>query len=87
MNSTYPIEDGSPALHGDALEDGKHSEADIVEGRDASIWSFPLFQASALLVSTYIRAVRGERLIVGVAWRSTLAIRKYFIWLKRKFIY
>lgn len=47
---TYPIEDGSPALHGDALEDGKHGEADVVEGRDASVRPLPLLQARAFLI-------------------------------------
>lgn len=38
----YPIEDGGPALHGDALEDSEHSEADVVEGRDAPVRPLPL---------------------------------------------
>lgn len=28
---SYPIEDGSPALHGNTLEDGEHSESDVIE--------------------------------------------------------
>ena len=31
---TYPIEDRRPALHGNALEDGEHGKADVVERGD-----------------------------------------------------
>lgn len=55
---TYPIEDGCPALHCDALEDGEHREADIVERSDALVRPLPLFQARALIIRTNIRPVR-----------------------------
>lgn len=38
---TDPVENFGPSLHGDALVDCKHGEADVVEVRDAVIGSLP----------------------------------------------
>ena len=38
---TYPVEDVGPALHGDALVDGEHGEAEVVEVRDAVVGAGP----------------------------------------------
>ena len=46
---TYPVHDGCPALHGDALEHGQHSMDDVVEGGDPVVGPLPLLQAHALV--------------------------------------
>lgn len=38
---TDPVENFGPSLHGDALVDRQHGEADVVEVRDAVIGSLP----------------------------------------------
>lgn len=55
---THPIEDGSPALHGDALEDGEHGEPDVVEGRDALVRPIPFLEARAFVVLAHVGPVR-----------------------------
>lgn len=67
----YPVQYGSPALHGDALEDGEHGEADVVEAGDAAVWSLPA-----------IGALRGISVAhVGTHWRLVLVVRVARIWL------
>ena len=39
---TYPVEDLSPALESDALEDGQHGVEEVVEVGDAVVWSLPI---------------------------------------------
>ncbi len=39
---THPVEYLRPPLHGDALKDGEHGVADVVEGGDAVVGSLPL---------------------------------------------
>ena len=46
---TYPVHDGGPALHGDALEHGQHGVDDVVEGGDPVVGPLPLLQAHALV--------------------------------------
>lgn len=41
FGSTYPVEQFSPALHGDTLEDGENSKQDVVELGDAVVRSEP----------------------------------------------
>lgn len=38
----YPVQYGSPALHSDTLEDGEHSEADVIEAGDTAVRSIPI---------------------------------------------
>lgn len=40
--NTHVIEDIGPSFIGDALEDGKHSESEIVEVGDAVVRAFPV---------------------------------------------
>lgn len=42
FSSTYPVEQFSPALHGDTLEDGENSKQDVVELGDAIVRSQPV---------------------------------------------
>lgn len=37
------VKDISPSFHGDALEDSKYGEQDVVKVSDAIVWSFPRF--------------------------------------------
>lgn len=37
----HPVEDVSPSLHGDALEDGEHGEEEVVKVGDAPIGALP----------------------------------------------
>lgn len=37
------VKDIGPSFHGDALEDSKYGEQDVVKVSDAIVWSFPLF--------------------------------------------
>ena len=46
---TYPVHDGGPPLHGDALEHGQHGMDDVVEGGDPVVGPLPLLQAHALV--------------------------------------
>ena len=46
---TYPVHDGGPPLHGDALEHGQHGVDDVVEGGDPVVGPLPLLQAHALV--------------------------------------
>ena len=39
LMSIYPIQEGRPALHGDALEDGDAGKNYVVERGDAKIWT------------------------------------------------
>lgn len=75
----YPIENGGPALHGDALEHGQHGEADVVEGGDAEIGALPLLEAQRRVVVADVAA--GDRLrgVVRVARRRHLALRQYLV--------
>lgn len=68
---SYPIEDGSPALHSDALEDGEHGEADVIEGGYPPIRSLPLLQARAARAVTHVGPEWCHGLIVRVARRWT----------------
>lgn len=55
----HPVEDISPALHGDALEDCQHGEEEVVEVGDAAVGAVP--PAAALgAVDDALAAVAGE---------------------------
>lgn len=41
----YPVENVSPALHSDALEDRQHCEENVVEVCDAAVGALPLAPA------------------------------------------
>ena len=64
MCSAHPVEDVGPALHGDALEDGQHGEADVVEGGDAAVGARPLLLAHR---HARVAGVRPARRRGGVA--------------------
>lgn len=42
FRSTYIVEQFSPALHGDTLEDGENSKQDVVKLGDSIVWSQPV---------------------------------------------
>lgn len=42
IRSTYIVEQFSPALHGDTLEDGENSKQDVVKLGDSIVWSLPV---------------------------------------------
>lgn len=44
-HQTHIVEDVGPSLHGDALEDGEHSEEDVVEVGDAVVGPLPVLPA------------------------------------------
>lgn len=60
---TYPIQNGCPSFHGDALEHGEHSQPDVVERRDPVVGTFPLFYARGRHVLAEERIVRLRRFI------------------------
>ena len=45
LQETDPVQDGSPTLHGDALEDGEHGEDDVVEAGDPLVGTLPVLKA------------------------------------------
>ena len=47
--NVYPVEDGCPALHSDALEHSQHGEDDVVKGGDPVVGPLPLLQADRLV--------------------------------------
>ena len=47
--NVYPVEDGCPALHRDALEHCQHGEDDVVKGGDPVVGPLPLLQADRLV--------------------------------------
>lgn len=55
----HVIEDGRPALHGDALENGEHSKQDVVELRDAVVGADP--GVVALVAERTLSDSAGER--------------------------
>ena len=69
----YPIEYGSPTLHGNTLEHGQHGETDVVEGSDAEIGPFPFLQAQRWIVIAYVTASHGLCGVVGIARRCQFA--------------
>lgn len=54
----HPIEDVSPSLHGDALEDGEHSKEDVVKVGDAVVGPLPVLPAGGPTL-----ALPGRRLL------------------------
>lgn len=62
-SSTNPVQDGSPPLHGDALENGEHSQSDVIERRDPVIGTYPVFYARGRRVITEVRVVRHRVLV------------------------
>ncbi len=65
---SYPVEDGGPALHRDALEHGQHGKADVVEGGDAVVGSLPLLEADGDVGVAGIGAHGGLNGVVRMAW-------------------
>lgn len=47
--STHQVQQFSPALHGDTLEDGEDRKQDVVKLGDTVVWSQPVFSASGTL--------------------------------------
>lgn len=45
----YPVEDVSPALHGDALEHSEHGKQKIVEVGDAIVGTLPALPANSTI--------------------------------------
>lgn len=45
FSGTYIVEQFSPALHGDTLEDGEDSKQDVVKLGDSIVWSQPVLSA------------------------------------------
>lgn len=41
MDGKYPVQNISPSLHSNALENSKHGEKDVVEVCDAAVRAFP----------------------------------------------
>lgn len=68
----YPIEDGGPALHRNALEDGEHCEADVIEGGDPPVRPLPLLQTRTGRAVAYVGPEWRHRLVVCVARRWTI---------------
>lgn len=56
--STYPVQDGSPPFHGDALENGEHGQSDVIERCDPVVGTYPVLYARGCRVITEIRVVR-----------------------------
>lgn len=46
---TYIVEQVSPALHGDTLENGENSKQDVVKLGDAVVWSQPVLSTNGVL--------------------------------------
>jgi len=67
---TYVVEDGRPAFHRDALEDGEHRVDDVVEADDAVLRSLPVGLArrpvAARVAAAPARRVRRTRMLVLV---------------------
>ena len=49
--TTHIVHDVSPALHGDALEDGQHGQAEVVEVGDAPVGPLPPHVAEGAVVA------------------------------------
>ena len=79
-----PVQDLRPALHGDALEDGEHGVADVVEGGDAVVGPLPLLQADGDLGLAGVGAHGGRRLVVRVAGHVLAALSHHQVWIKTK---
>ena len=60
--NSHIVQSGSPAFHGDALEDGQHGVDDVVEADDAVLRSFPALQTRRL-IATVIAASEAARLL------------------------
>lgn len=48
----YPVENVSPALHSDALENRQHGEENVVEVCDAAVGALPLAPALSAIIDT-----------------------------------
>lgn len=58
LKCTYPIQNGSPPFHGNALEHGEHSQPDVIERRDPIVGSYPVLYAGGRLVLTEVSVIR-----------------------------
>ena len=75
IHITYVVHDGGPAFHGDALKDGEHSEADIVEADDAPLGSFPVRLALRYVARASEPASVGRRWRLGCSNRARCQLR------------
>jgi len=64
---TYPVEDGCPSFHGDALEDSDACIDDVVEGGNTIVWPLPFFQTYCNVRITAVTPTGSRRGVVGVA--------------------
>lgn len=58
--TTHVVKHFGPALEGDALEDGQHGQAEVVEIRDAPIRPLPKLLA-AIIVGSHVVALVAAR--------------------------
>lgn len=56
----YPVQNISPSLHSNALENSKHGKEDVVEVRDAAVRAFPASPALSIVIHTET-AITGKR--------------------------
>lgn len=66
-SGSYPVEDISPALHRDALENRQHGEEDVVEVGDAAVGALPLAPALGAVLDTEAAAAgegAGRRVVL-----------------------
>jgi hypothetical protein len=78
--STHPIQYGSPPFHSDALENGEHSQPDVIERRDSIVGSYPVLYARGRIAITEVRAVRLRgfvRVRIWIAGRRILSLDFY----------
>ena len=62
---SHPVEHVGPALEGDALEDGEHGQAEVVEAGDAPLGALPL-PATLRAVGAGEYAAAGGRILHNV---------------------
>lgn len=74
---TYPVENGRPAFHRDALEHSQHGEPDVVEAGDPEVGTLPLFDAHAVAAVAHVSTGRCYRVVVRVARRWKLTLLDY----------
>ena len=76
---TYGVEDVGPALEGNALEDGEHGEAEVIEVSDTPVRPVPV----PLRVADPVGAQR-MAIEAGAAWMRVVPHLAYIVFLHHK---
>lgn len=66
---SYPVQNGGPPLHGDALEDGEHGKANVIKVCDSVVRPIPGIEARRVVGVADEAASRSRSRIVCVAGR------------------